>query len=48
VRGPHGPKLKPVPGRVLYGTEESPEDEHGKPRHALIPANDDASPSYRR
>jgi len=27
----HGPKLRDILGRVLYGTEEKPLDEHGKP-----------------
>lgn len=26
MRGAHGPKLRDIPGRVLYGTVDSPED----------------------
>jgi hypothetical protein len=37
-KGGHGPKLQDIPGRVLYGTEEHPENEHGKPHHAPIRA----------
>jgi hypothetical protein len=30
MRGEHGPKLRDIPGRVLYGTADKPLDEHGK------------------
>jgi hypothetical protein len=31
MRGPWGPKLRDIPGRVLYGTAERPLDEDGNP-----------------
>jgi hypothetical protein len=30
MRGPHGPKLVEIPGRVLYGTEADPRGEDGR------------------
>jgi hypothetical protein len=36
MRGPHGPKLLDLPGRVLYGTEDDPKDADGNRTHAPI------------
>jgi hypothetical protein len=36
MRGHHGPTLKPIPGPVLYGTEDDPKDEAGNRTHAPI------------
>ena len=30
MRGPHGPTLAPILGKVLYGTEDDPKDENGE------------------
>ena len=38
MRGPHGPELRDIPGRVLYGTEDDPKDETGARTHAPIRA----------
>jgi len=48
VRGPHGPKLKDIPGRVLYGTAEKPLDEQGRIHHAPIRAAATPFPLFRR
>lgn len=29
MRGPHGPMLRDIPGKVLYGTEDDPKDKSG-------------------
>lgn len=29
MRGPHGPMLKPIPGPILYGTDDDPKDAEG-------------------
>jgi hypothetical protein len=42
MRGEHGPKLRDIPGRVLYGTANRPLNEHGQPHHAPIPSRWDA------
>jgi hypothetical protein len=48
MRGPHGPKLRDIPGRVLYGTEDKPLDEHGKPAAAPTRAPGTPFPLSRR
>jgi hypothetical protein len=48
MRGPHGPKLKPILGRVLYGTEDSPRDEDGRMTHAPIRSESTPFPIARR
>jgi hypothetical protein len=48
MRGPHGPMLKPLPGRVLYGTEDDPKDEHGDRTHTPIRAESNPFPIARR
>jgi hypothetical protein len=48
MRGPHGPKLKPILGKILYGTEDCPRDEHGRVHHAPIRAESTPFPLSRR
>ena len=36
MRGPHGPMLRDIPGRILYGTEDCPRDAEGKLAHLPI------------
>lgn len=48
MRGPHGPMLKPIPGKVLYGTEAEPRDEQGRCAAAPIRAESTPFPMRRR
>jgi hypothetical protein len=48
MRGPHGPTLKDIPGRVLYGTEDDPFDEAGNRTYAPIRAPGRPFPRSRR
>lgn len=48
MRSKHGPMLKPILGRVLYGTEEEPRDEDGRCAVAPIRAESTPFPLARR
>lgn len=48
MRGPHGPKLKDIPGPVLYGTEDDPKDSSGERTHAPIRGKGTPFPLSRR
>jgi hypothetical protein len=48
MRGPHGPKLRPILGRVLYGTEDDPRDENGRTHHIAIRSESTPFPLSRR
>lgn len=42
MRSKHGPMLKPILGKVLYGTEEDPREENG--RCAAAPIRGESTP----
>lgn len=42
MRGKHGPMLKPILGKVLYGTEDDPREENG--RCAAAPIRGESTP----
>jgi hypothetical protein len=48
MRGPHGLMLKPIPGRILYGTEDDPKDAEGKRTFAPIRGESTHFPIARR
>jgi hypothetical protein len=44
MRGKHGPKLKDIPGAVLYGTEERPRMANGEPTAPFCAPRHPATP----
>jgi hypothetical protein len=48
MRGKHGPMLKPIPGPILYGTEDDPKDAEGNRTHAPIRGEGTPFPIARR
>lgn len=48
MRSAHGPKLEPLPGPVLYGTEDDPKDADGVRTHAPIRGEGTPFPIARR